>query len=163
MANQKGMRKVVIWGNSGAGKSTLARALGLPHLDLDTLAWLPGVPPQRSPLAQASQALRAFAEGHAEWVIEGSYSDLIEVALSLCEHAVFLDPGVERCLENCRNRPWEPHKYASFEEQQANLAMLLQWVADYEVRQDEFSRRAHEQLFESFAGSKQRQGEFSPE
>ncbi len=157
------MRKVVIWGNSGAGKSTLARALGLPHLDLDTLAWLPGVPPQRSPLEQASQALQNFAASHSEWVIEGSYADLIEVALRLCEQAVFLDPGVERCLENCRNRPWEPHKYSSFEEQQANLAMLLQWVADYEVRQDEFSRRAHEQLFESFAGSKQRQGEFNPE
>lgn len=40
------MSNILIVGNSGSGKSTLAtrleRELGIAHLDLDTLAWLPG-------------------------------------------------------------------------------------------------------------------------
>lgn len=150
--------RIVIMGNSGAGKSTLAQQLArdhvLAHLDLDTLAWLPEVPPRRAPLADSLAKLAAFTAAHDRWVIEGCYADLIEHAAAMSTELVFLDPGVEACIAHCRGRPWEPHKYASKEAQDANLPLLLDWVRAYETRDDEFSRRAHRALFDRFAGAK---------
>src|SRR5262249_25512534 len=149
--------RILIMGNSGSGKSTLAlrlaRELGLVHLDLDTVAWEPVVPPRRRPL-EASAAAMAEVLGLDAWVIEGCYADLLAGALGRCTRLIFLNPGVEACIANARARPWEPHKYPSREAQDANLAMLIQWIRDYETRQDEFSLRAHRRLFESFAGDK---------
>jgi len=67
---------------------------------------------------------------------------------------VFLDPGRERCIANCRDRPWEPHKYASRQEQDANLDFLLSWVAEYDTREGPMSRGAHRDLFAAYAGRK---------
>ncbi|MEO8180301.1 MAG: methyltransferase domain-containing protein [Deltaproteobacteria bacterium] len=158
------MQRIVIFGNAGAGKSTLARQLarehGLAHLDLDTLAWQPDVPPQRRPLAQSARGIRAFTAQHPAWVVEGCYSDLLELALPDCTELVFLNPGVEACIAHCRARPWEPHKYASKAEQDANLALLLDWVRQYETRDDELSLRSHRRLYDGFAGLKRElQGE----
>ena len=61
-------------------------------------------------------------------MIEGCYGDLIAAVLPRTTRLVFLNPGVDACIANCRARPWEPHKYASKEAQDANLAMLIGWV-----------------------------------
>lgn len=150
------MQRIVIFGNSGSGKTTMARALareqGLAHLDLDLLAWQsPGV---RRAIAESVAEIRAFADAHAEWVVEGCYADLIQAALPLCTEMRFLNPGVEICVANCRARPWEPQKYDSPEEQDARLAFLLGWVRQYESRTDEFSLASHRALFDGFAGPK---------
>ena len=147
-------------GNAGAGKSTLATRLarehGLAHLDLDTLAWAATTPPTRAALADSVAPLEAFVAAHAGWVIEGCYADLLAVAAGRATVLVFLDPGVDACLANCRARPWEPHKYPSHAAQDANLPMLLAWVRAYETRGDEFSRAAHRALFDGFAGDKRK-------
>jgi SAM-dependent methyltransferase len=153
------MQRILIFGNSGAGKSTLARQLAaehrLAHLDLDTLAWQPGaLPPQRRTLAESTREIRAFTALHPSWVVEGCYSDLLEQALPGCTELVFLNPGIDACIANCRSRPWEPHKYASKAEQDANLPLLLGWVREYETRDDEFSLRSHRRLYDDFAGRK---------
>jgi hypothetical protein len=57
---------------------------------------------------------------------------------------------------HARARPWEPHKYASKEAQDANLDMLLGWIADYPSREGPLGRAAHEALFEGFTGRKER-------
>ena len=49
---------------------------------------------------------------------------------------------------------WEPHKYGSLEEQNANLDMLLAWVEQYAQRTDEFSLQAHRRIFDNYAGEK---------
>jgi adenylate kinase family enzyme len=153
-------RRVVVMGNSGAGKSTLAARLardeGLAHLDLDTLAWLPDPPPRRAPMATSVARMDAFFAESPAWVVEGCYADLLAEAARRATLLVFLDPGVEACIANCRARPWEPHKYASKEEQDRNLDFLIQWVRGYDTRADELSRRAHEELFASFDGEKHR-------
>jgi len=147
-------------GNSGAGKSTLAARLareeGLAHLDLDTLAWEPDPPPRRAPLGVSAAKLDAFVAENPAWVVEGCYADLLAEAARHATLLLFIDPGVEACVAHCRARPWEPHKYASREEQDANLEMLVRWVRDYDTRSDEFSRTAHEALFARFAGEKRR-------
>lgn len=63
---------------------------------------------------------------------------------------IFMNPGVETCIDNCRARPWESHKYASKEEQDERLDFLLDWVKEYETREDEFSLEAHRKLFDQF-------------
>ena len=152
----------VLVGNSGSGKSTLAARLardgGLAHLDLDTLAWLPELPPRRRPLADSTAELAAFMAAHDGrvngWVIEGCYADLLAAALPRCTQLVFLNPGIDACIANARLLPWEPHKYPSRAAQDANLEMLVGWVREYETRQDEFSLSSHRRLFDSFAGEK---------
>ena len=152
------MTRHVLLGNSGSGKSTLAarlaRASGLAHLDLDTLAWLPTRPPQRRPLADSARDIAAFVDASERWVIEGCYADLLALALPRCTQLVFLNPGIEACVANARSRPWEPHKYASKQAQDENLEMLVGWIRDYETRRDEFSLAAHRALFDGFAGDR---------
>jgi adenylate kinase family enzyme len=150
--------RVAILGNSGSGKSTLAAALaaagGTPCLDLDTVAWEPGqsVVPRNDEFACAD--VRDFCRRGPHWVVEGCYATLIEAALEFTPTLLFLNPGLEACLANCRSRPWEPHKYASQQEQDANLQFLLSWVADYYTRTGPLSLAAHASCFQSYAGPK---------
>jgi RNA polymerase sigma-70 factor (ECF subfamily) len=153
------MTRTLLVGNSGSGKSTLAMQLaardGLAHLDLDTLAWMHGVsPPARRPLAESAREIHAFIAANPRWVIEGCYADLLAEAARDATTLVFLNPGVEACIENARQRPFEPHKYASKEAQDANLDMLIDWIRGYETRTDVFSLQAHRALFDGFAGDK---------
>jgi hypothetical protein len=89
-------------------------------------------------------------------VIEGCYSDLLEIVTPLSNDIIFLDLPVEECIANAGNRPWEPHKYESKAAQDANLDMLTEWIAQYETRDDTFSRSAHETLFRNHEGRKTR-------
>jgi len=152
------LANIVIFGNSGAGKSTLAKRLAdshqLAHLDLDTIAWLPKSPPQRMSLDQSSVTINEFVKGHKNWVIEGCYSDLLSIVLPYASEIIFLNLPIADCISNAKARPWEPHKYASKAEQDANLAMLIDWIAQYTERQDTFSYHAHRALFDEFVGDK---------
>lgn len=150
--------KIIIIGNSGSGKSTLAGRLandnGLAHLDLDEIAWQEDHPTTRRSVEDSAQLIDAFTDSHPGWVIEGCYASLIEHAAKRASILYFLNLPVEACVENCRNRPWEPHKYRSKEEQDRNLSMLIDWVQDYFTRDDDFSHASHRRIFDAFAGEK---------
>lgn len=156
---QKNRYKIVIFGNSGSGKSTLAKEyaieFGLAHLDLDTLAWQNTSPPVRSPLQDSIDKISQFIKENSSWVIEGCYSDLFAAMINKAEQAIFLNLSVASCINNCKNRPWEPGKYKSQEQQNKNLEMLLDWVKQYPYRDDEFSLKAHQKLYDDFTGQKQ--------
>ena len=150
--------RVAIIGNSGSGKSTLAdelaRRCGLAVLDLDTVAWEPDRIAVARDAAAACADVRAFCDARRDWVVEGCYASLVAESLAFGPTLVFLDPSIEACLAHCRQRPWEPHKYESRQAQDANLEMLVEWISQYEQREDTFSRRAHLALYESFGGKK---------
>lgn len=152
------MIRIVIFGNSGSGKSTLASHLAttnnLAHLDLDTIAWAKTETPTRLPLADSRAVIDQYLSSHKQWVIEGCYADLLGMVVPHATEIIFLNPGVDDCIDNCKNRPWEPHKYDSPEAQDKNLAMLIDWVKQYPQRTDEFSLQAHQQLFNDFNGNK---------
>jgi hypothetical protein len=78
----------------------------------------------------------------------------VEAAAGHCTELLFLNPGLETCLEHNRHRPWEPHKYASKNEQDAMLENLQAWVAGYCERKDQWSYHAHRQIFDTFTGRK---------
>lgn len=152
------MRKVLIFGNSGSGKSTLAKKLcvsaNLSHLDLDTLAWKSTLPPERKPLMESELEISRFINTNEEWVIEGCYSDLLEMALPSSSEIVFMNLPIKLCIENAGKRPWEPHKYESKEAQDNNLEMLIGWISQYSERNDTFSEVAHKDLYEKYSGKK---------
>lgn len=153
--------RIAILGNSGSGKSTLARTLAhasglaVALLDLDTIAWDPGVVPR--PRERAFAELDAFCTSAEHWIIEGCYGDLIDHALALHRpELILLEPGRDACLAHCRARPFEPHKYASKAEQDAKLEFLLGWVADYYVRDGHMSANRHAAIFAAYDGPKRR-------
>jgi adenylate kinase family enzyme len=152
------MERIVVFGNAGAGKSTFAKALSrlyqAAHLDLDTVAWTAEPPGVRADVQASTCALMQFIESAGNWVIEGCYADLLRAAAPHCTEMIFLNPGIEACVENCRARPWEPHKYENREAQDANLPMLIPWVRRYETREDECSLSAHRELFDMHQGRK---------
>ena len=153
-----GMKRVLIFGNSGSGKSTLAKAfkelLGCIYLDLDTVAWKQDQPGVREEEEVSLKMLDEFSRSSDQWIAEGCYSGLIRHLTPKATELIFLNPGVETCVANCQSRPWEPHKYASKDEQDERLAFLIDWVRDYETRTDEFSLEAHRKLFDLFEGNK---------
>ena len=150
--------RIVILGNSGSGKSTLAKKIEKNHsascLDLDTVAWQKTTPPKRKNIETSKTEIESFIKNNKNWVVEGCYSSLIPFALEHCDTFIFLNPGFEVCVENCRKRPWEPHKYDSPEEQDSNIDMLIAWVQRYSYREDEFSLSQHRKLFNGFKGYK---------
>lgn len=152
------MKKVVVFGNSGSGKSTLAKELrerdGLAHLDLDTVAWKPVSPPERMPISESKDAIDGFLRENRQWVIEGCYSDLLEIAIPASSEIIYLNLPIDICISNAKSRPWEPHKYVSKEAQDKNLDMLIDWIAQYPKRHDTFSKSAHTTLFEKYEGKK---------
>ncbi len=152
------MKKILIFGNSGSGKSTLAAKLSASddtaHLDLDTLAWLPTVPPKRESLSISQEKIETFTSRNHNWIIEGCYTDLLEVVCPEATEIIYLNLPVELCIENTKSRPWEPHKYSSKKAQDENLNMLIKWITQYMKRDDEFSYKSHMKLYNSFTGIK---------
>lgn len=152
------MARIAILGNSGSGKSTLARWLaertGAAVLDLDTVAW------ERDQIAVTRSAelakadVLAFCKGNSNWIVEGCYASLIAHTFELSPRLIFLNPGKEACVANCRSRPWEPHKYKSKHEQDERLAFLLSWVGDYYTRDGDMSLTEHRRCFASYGGLK---------
>ncbi len=152
------LKKILIFGNSGSGKSTLAKQLvekdNLAHLDLVVLAWLPITPPERAPLEESKQKIEEFISTNKSWVIEGCYTDLMEMVSHVSSEIIFLNLSIEQCVENAKARPWEPDKYESKEAQDANLDMLIKWIKDYKERDDVFSFNSHMQFYEEFNDKK---------
>jgi len=148
--------KTILIGNSGSGKSTLSRKLlkaeSAARLSLDELAFSVGA--ERRPLNDSIEDAMRFIETNESWIIEGCYADIISPLLPFAETLIFLNPGIETCVLHCQSRPWEPEKFPSPAAQHANLENLINWVREYESRNDEYGLSRHRALYESFQGNK---------
>ncbi|HEX5791249.1 MAG TPA: hypothetical protein VFY13_08840 [Luteolibacter sp.] len=150
--------KIAIIGNSGSGKSVLARWLATDSaahvLDLDLVFWQSGT--LERPGAERIAEVQRFCREHESWIVEGCYSDLIEATFPWRPELIFMDPGLDVCISNCRSRPHEPHKYPTKQEQDRNLDFLLTWVAHYYKRDGLMSHQQHHELFNRYDGPKRR-------
>tara|TARA_Y100000589_G_scaffold27008_6_gene22535 strand:- start:62714 stop:63076 length:363 start_codon:yes stop_codon:yes gene_type:complete len=106
------------------------------------------------PIEESRAKIEAFLKDNKSWVIEGCYTDLLELLAHEASEIIFMDLSIEQCINNAKSRPWEPHKYESKEAQDANLEMLINWIKDYKTRSDPFSYGAHLRFYESFQGEK---------
>ena len=152
------MKKIIVFGNSSSGKSTLAKRLtnkhSLAHLDLDTLAWQQTPEPERRCLTDSHKEILIFIRANTEWVIEGCYSDLLQLVLLEANEIIYMNLSTEDCIANAKRRPWEPHKYESKRAQDANLGMLIDWISQYDKRTDACSKHAHDMLYRGYGGKK---------
>ena len=148
--------KIILIGNAGAGKSTMAKAIigsqQIPRLSLDEIAW--EEPAVRMSIDKSVDLLMSFIDEHEDWILEGCYSDIVDAALPHCDELIFLNPGIDICIQHCHMRPWEPEKFESKEQQDANLQNLIEWVKEYKTRDDEYGLKRHRNLFDSFDGPK---------
>ena len=87
-------RRIVIWGVTGAGKTTLAyqlgETLGLPVVQLDAIRHRNGWDTVDWPefRAELTETLESYTDG---WVLEGSYSRIMDVYLSRADTMVWLN------------------------------------------------------------------------
>jgi len=121
---------------------------------LDTLAWLPVTPPQRRPIEESLAAISDFIDVNESWVIEGCYTDLLELLANEADEFIFLNLKMDNCIANALVRPFEAHKFSSAEAQEQNQTLLLQWIREYKSREDECSYSAHRKFFDKFNGKK---------
>lgn len=150
-------RRVFVVGNSGSGKSTLARGLearGFAHIDLDGVAFSDAVGTRR-PVSESLEMLQPDL-GAGPTVIEGCYADLVSALAGPEDHLIWLDLSVDACVEHARARPYEPHKWASAEAQDAFLPKLEAFIRSYPDAEGPTGRRAHAVLFTSFPGWRER-------
>jgi adenylate kinase family enzyme len=87
------MRRVVVMGTAGSGKTTvaaaLARRMGVPHVELDALAWGPEW--ESTPPAVLRERVEA-AVGAEAWVVDGNYTAVRDLVWPKADAAVWLDP-----------------------------------------------------------------------
>jgi hypothetical protein len=150
MLDQFHSRSVII-GNSGAGKTTLGRQMaamtGARHVALDDIYWInqAGLHKRVEPVAK--QMTAEIAET-PQWVIEGVFGWLAEVALPRATALIWLNLSWDECKAGLEARG--PQYSPSPEEYEA----LLTWAANYGTRQTPSSEAGHRKIFDAFSGSK---------
>lgn len=134
------MARIHIVGASGSGTSTLgvalAERLGHPHVDADSLFWLPTEPPftTRRPRDERQALLAQLLPIKDQWVFSGSalgWATLLEPFYDL---VVFLqlDPSVR--MDRLRRR--QVARYGARIEREGDMAVanldFLKWAAAYD-------------------------------
>jgi adenylate kinase family enzyme len=93
------MQKVAIIGSCGAGKSTLAVNLGkklnLPVIHLDAYYWQSGW--QETDAQEWLQIQQELIKGNS-WIIDGNYSNTLDIRLAAADTVIWLDFNRYLCL-----------------------------------------------------------------
>jgi adenylate kinase family enzyme len=135
--------RTVILGNSGSGKSWLAEEfallIGNPTTDLDLIHWLPGGFNARRDPGLAIAVARDVAADE-NWTIEGAYGWLAEQVLPRATALIHLDIDEEECASNVRARGIRRGS------DEVAFSELLDWVANYRMRQSANSLAGHTSL-----------------
>jgi adenylate kinase family enzyme len=86
-------RCVVVYGTTGSGKTTvatrIAQCLGVPHIELDAIFWLPDWK-EKSPEEFMAEVGALLENYHGGWVCDGNYRVLRELTLPRADTVVWL-------------------------------------------------------------------------
>ena len=103
------MNRIVVIGSPGSGKSVLARHLGqrtrLPVFHLDSLFWRPGW--VETP-AEEWKARQADLVAGDRWIIDGNYTETLDIRLPAADTIVFLDFPRRTCVRGILVRELTP-------------------------------------------------------
>ena len=92
-------------GNSGSGKTTLATrlaaALGVPHLELDSVFHQPGWQPLET--GEFRRVVSDFTAASG-WVVDGNYSRVRDIVWGLADTVVWVDPPRHRVMSRLLRR-----------------------------------------------------------
>ena len=147
------MSRIHITGASGVGTSTLGAALAAtlqhPHIDADSIYWLPTDPPFTMPRSRddRSALVRKLLPLDGAWVFSGSalgWTKSLEPAYDLVIFLV-LDPAIR--LDRLRNREIARYgaRIAVGGDMAVASAKFLEWAAAYDVAGlEQRSRTLHE-------------------
>jgi adenylate kinase family enzyme len=136
---QNDMRKVLVIGSAGAGKSTFAKRLGdllaLEVIHLDALYWNRGwvETPKDEWLKKTVELLNRDS-----WIIDGNYSNTLELRFGACDTVIFLDIERRICLWRVVKRSikyWHSERPDMAEgcPEQFNWE-FMKWIWDYPRR-----------------------------
>ena len=148
------MSRIHIVGASGSGTSSLgaslAKRLACPHVDADTLFWLPTDPPfvEQRP-REARQALLVQAlPADGRWIFSGSATGWAGPVEPLFDLIVFLTLDPSTRMERLRRREIERYggRIAGTGDMAAVSAAFLKWAEAYDMAgPEQRSRVTHEQ------------------
>ncbi len=98
-------QKIIVLGCPGSGKSTISKRLrditGLPLFHLDQIWWRPdGSHISRKEFDQKLDEMLLSDR----WIIDGDYSRTYEVRFQSCDTAIFLDYGLDVCMNGIGER-----------------------------------------------------------
>jgi len=102
------VKRVLVIGCGGSGKSTLARhlggLLGISVIHLDSLFWRPGwvETPREEWRALVHDLVRRDS-----WIMDGNYSNTLDIRLPAADTVVFLDFPRLLCLWRVVKRRWQ--------------------------------------------------------
>jgi adenylate kinase family enzyme len=88
-------RRIVVYGPASTGKTTvasrIAQRIGVPHVELDAVFWLPGWTQKSEEefRAEVSALLEKYPDG---WVFDGNYRLVRDLILPLADTVVWLHP-----------------------------------------------------------------------
>ncbi|MGE0173952.1 MAG: hypothetical protein AB7T49_14240 [Oligoflexales bacterium] len=161
------MQRIVIIGNGGSGKTwlslKLANVLNSKVCHLDRLFWEPGGFNKKRPKDLVYREIEQMSQG-PEWICEGVFGELAQLALPRATDLVFLDKLAEECVDSLLHRgPFgnleDPNMEASLtpegkEEITRSFEALIQWSREYYDRTDLRSKVGHQSIFDLFEGKK---------
>lgn len=139
--------RVLIFGNTGSGKTYLARYLSIgsaiPLVSLDDIYWRDNnFRRARSTKWVSNQVLEISAKNR--WIIEGTYSHLIRLALRRATYIIWLDMPTTDCLENIGIRETPVNQNT------------LKRAKQYQSRNTGTSQRSHNDIYSVFRRDKLR-------
>jgi adenylate kinase family enzyme len=144
-----GVLRISVVGNSGSGKTTvaaaLAAALGIPHLELDSVFHQPGWVPL--PEEEFRRRVAEFVAAR-RWVTDGNYSSVQDLIWARADTVVWLDPPRYRVMRqviwrtlrratlrvelwNGNREPWSNFLRADPEES----VIAWAWTKHHKIRQ----------------------------
>jgi len=86
------MKRIAVVGTSCSGKTALARevaeALGIPHVEMDALFWMPGW--QKRPKDEFREMIAEVTSRDA-WVLDGNYGSTRDIVMPRVTHVVWLN------------------------------------------------------------------------
>ena len=127
--------------------SQLAEKLNIPVIHFDKHFWEPGGFNRKRDKLIVFQEIRDLSKNQ-NWIMEGVFGELAEIALEEATLVLFLDKSWEECQEALFSRGSESSKQLDPAQAEESFRQLIEWAKQYWDRTDLRSQIGHRSLLE---------------